>query len=128
MGVGVVRRNAVPLTGLVGAAVTATVQLLREFGVNITPGQENALSAWIGVVFLLAGAVLAWLRATPTADPRDTTGTPLVPITAPPAPGTVPAASGRGGPVDSGVAQSGDVGPVIVREQPGDQERPGERG
>lgn len=73
-------RNAVPGTGLLGAAILATGELLQEFGVNLADSQIDAVQNWVAVVFLLVTAILARKTATPLVDPRDADGNALVSV------------------------------------------------
>ena len=76
-------RNAVPATGLLGAVIVATGELLQQFGVDLADSQIDAVQNWVGVVFLLVTAILARKTATPLVDPRDKEGNPLVSVPPP---------------------------------------------
>lgn len=75
------KREPVLLTFLVAAIplVTAFVlQVLHDGDVNV-PHWLIALLAGVGPLIAALGALYARSQVTPTADPRDDRGTPLVP-------------------------------------------------
>ena len=57
------------------AVVQAAIALVVSFGLDLSPEQ-------VGAILAFTAAVLGWLtrtKVTPTADPRDGDGAPLVP-------------------------------------------------
>jgi hypothetical protein len=72
-------REPIIIRGAIVAAVTALVHVLVVFGVlDIDPSAEAAIG---GLIDLVGTAVLViWSRGavTPTADPKDAAGNPLV--------------------------------------------------
>lgn len=71
-------REPVALTGLLTAAITASLGLAVLFGVNLSPEQiggiVTTLGAWMGVATFIIRS-----QVTPLADPKDAQGQPLVP-------------------------------------------------
>lgn len=74
-------RNPLALKGLVVAVVTAVVNIVVWFGVDLDTDTQAAITGAAGSV---AALVVAWMArgdVTPVADPRDNEGNPLTPET-----------------------------------------------
>lgn len=72
-------REPIVTTALIVSFVTAMITLLVAFGVPITEDMKLSI---IGVTAVIAPILVIWSRrwTTPTADPRDDAGNPLVPM------------------------------------------------
>lgn len=70
-------REPIVVGNLLAALAVEVCLLLREFGVPLTPGQQNGITAVVGLLILLAAALWARRRTTPLSDPRDALGRPL---------------------------------------------------
>ena len=60
------------------ALVTAVIAVAVAFGLPLSDEQQKALIALAGVLAPVAAAVWARGQVTPTADPRDDQGQPLI--------------------------------------------------
>lgn len=95
-----IAREPVVTSGLIGVLVLDLCVLLRQFGVPLTPDQHNAITAVVGTLVVLGGALLARRHTTPVVDPHDRHGRPLVADAPPPPPaGGGPLAAGPDYPI-----------------------------
>lgn len=75
------KRDPLALKGLVVAVVTAVLNIVVWFGVDLSVDQQASITAVSGS---LAALVVAWLArkdVTPVSDPRDNEGNDLTPVT-----------------------------------------------
>lgn len=76
---GVFARQPIITTATLAALVSAVLALLTAFGVPLTDAQQEAISGLAAVLAPLVVALVGYRLVTPTADPRDRHGRPLVP-------------------------------------------------
>jgi hypothetical protein len=72
-------REPVITAGLLTAAFSACLTLLKTFGVPITLEQQHAINELLAIVAPFLMALLVRNFVTPVADPRDHAGRTLVP-------------------------------------------------
>lgn len=70
-------REPLTLRALGGMAVSAVLELVLVFGVNVPDGLKEALVGVIAVGGVVYAVVTGRMQVTPTEDPRDTDGVPL---------------------------------------------------
>lgn len=72
------QREPLWTTAIITAVIAALISLLTAFGVPITAAQQDAINQFMVVVAPIVVALIARAYVTPTAQPTDDTGEPLV--------------------------------------------------
>lgn len=76
---GLLSREPVVVTNVLGALVVEACLLLRAFGVPLTDDQQSAIVRTAALVMFIGAALLARRFTTTLADPRDNAGRLLTP-------------------------------------------------
>lgn len=71
-------REPLTIKALGGMAVSAILELVLVFGIQVPGGLEKALIGVIAVAGLIYAVVTGRVKVTPLDDPRDNDGTPFV--------------------------------------------------
>lgn len=84
-----IARRPVITTNVLAALVLEVCNLLRQFGLPLTEGQQAAISEVATVLLLIGAGLFAQRLTTPLTDPRDNRGRPLTPDLPPATPGNL---------------------------------------